>query len=72
LERGSPAEATEALRQAREWPANMGVGKPYPEFVDQEWEGAIALMVDDAKKGHLPMEGGVHSIREKIKLELSK
>lgn len=54
------------VREAREWPENLGVGKPYPELVKSDLEGAVMLLIDDSKSGHPPSPEELKTIREKI------
>ncbi|MBQ4287793.1 MAG: DUF5107 domain-containing protein [Bacteroidales bacterium] len=58
LDKGSASTALKRLAESREWPHNLGSGKPYDELIDyslQDWMTAVAYARkgDKAKAGQL-------------------
>jgi hypothetical protein len=44
LEESNYSRALEKVDEAEEWPRNLGVGKPYPEQIDNDLENAIRAL----------------------------
>ncbi len=45
LENNELQQAQDKVEEARQWPRNLGVGKPYPELIDDRLERVLSIMI---------------------------
>ncbi|WP_215224252.1 DUF5107 domain-containing protein [Echinicola shivajiensis] len=45
MEEGAFSKALDKIEESEEWPWNLGVGKPYPELIDNQLERSLKVMV---------------------------
>lgn len=55
------------VEEALLWPENLGVGKPFEEQIDTEWESRIGEWIQRGRSGESPDAQEVLSLRNKIK-----
>ncbi|HEY6082849.1 MAG TPA: tetratricopeptide repeat protein, partial [Chitinophagaceae bacterium] len=58
--------ALKKLSEAREWPERLGVGKPYPDMIDDTLENGIAQLIRQAMQGGAVKERDLNAYRAKI------
>lgn len=45
MENGEFSKSLSKIQESEEWPRNLGVGKPYPELIDNQLERSLKVMV---------------------------
>ncbi|WP_192009264.1 DUF5107 domain-containing protein [Echinicola arenosa] len=71
LEEGEYSKALNKIEEIKLWPNNLGVGRPYPELINDKLENSLKQivtqkMVTSGLKGNIPQEGlGKERIDEK-------
>lgn len=58
--------AFEKVNEARDWPANLGVGKPYRNMIDSSLEDALEKIIDQARRTHILDSGVIEVFRSRI------
>lgn len=58
--------AGNAIELSRLWPKRLGVGKPFPEIINNNWEGKIALWIQDKINGKSVPLRAVEGLKEEI------
>jgi Tfp pilus assembly protein PilF len=59
-------KAAQKIREARQWPENLGAGAPYPDMVDNSVENEMERWIDQAGSSHKPTPEGLEDFRKKI------
>ncbi|WP_185958278.1 DUF5107 domain-containing protein [Fodinibius sediminis] len=66
LEAGDEQEALQKLADARKWPYNLGVGKPFPDMIDEEWENQLEKYARQQSGGQNVSQSQLEEIRQAI------
>lgn len=59
-------KAHQYLQESQLWPQNLGVGKPYENLIDQNWENRIDNLIKDGQEGKLVSAEEVIKLRDDI------
>ena len=62
MEKKNCRSAQTLISQAKQWPENLGVGKPYEENIDDRLEDWISYLCYTNQKDHVKAEAMLHDI----------
>jgi tetratricopeptide (TPR) repeat protein len=59
--------ALQKVREAREWPEKLGVGKPYPDMINVSLENGIEKLIQQTMRGYKLSNSDMDTFRVKVK-----
>ncbi|HEX5555365.1 MAG TPA: DUF5107 domain-containing protein [Chitinophagaceae bacterium] len=66
LQSGKYQAALRKVSEAREWPAHLGVGKPYPNMIKDSLENKIQDIIQGALQGRKPSGKAIDAIKSAV------